>query len=454
MNIVALVGQQRKLLMLALPMIFSNITTPLLGLVDTAVIGHLEHAYYLGGIAVGSMIISVIFWLTGFLRMSTTGVVAQALGQQDSILAWRYFFHSMAIALGIALVLLLVQVPLKNLIFMIIAAGDNVAKFGQVYFDIRIYSAPAALANLVILGYLVASQQIRWLVYQLLCVNLINIGLDVLFVVGFEWGVAGAAAASVIADYCGLLLLSWVLFSSLKRQRRQQSISLNLELFEAAMFKRLFSLNRDIFIRSVALQLCLAFITVTGARLGDRVVAANAILLNLFLFASYGLDGFAYAAESLVGHAKGKGKLKPLNTIVVQCAFWCGLIGVSFAIALWCWGATWVSWLTDIGSVQQLTLVYLPWLCAVCGVAWLSFLMDGVYIGLTRSRAMRNSMLVSSLVFFSVWFIAQIGLEQIGRQDDWPNHSLWLAFLCFMLMRGITLSLNYATIYRRGSLLE
>ena len=432
MNIVALVEQQRKLLMLALPMIFSNITTPLLGLVDTAVIGHLDHAYYLGGIAVGSMIISILFWLCGFLRMSTTGVIAQALGQNDLKLAWQYFFHSLWFAMVVSLLLLLFQGPVKQLIFYVIAAGKEVTYYGQVYFDIRIFSAPAVLANFVILGYLVASRRIKWLVYQLLCINLINLGLDLLFVVQLGWGVSGAAIASVIADYCGLLLLLVVLYPMIKQQT-----SLALLRIEKPLLKRLLSLNRDIFIRSLALQLCLGFITVKGARLGDLYVAANAILLNLFMFASYGLDGFAYAAESLVGRAHGKNDLKQQHRVVWVAIGWCGFIGLAFSGCLWLWGQTWISWLTDIVPIQQLSVQYLPWLVLVCGGAWLSFLMDGVYIGLTRSRAMRNSMLIACLGFFTVWWLVQ----------HWQNDGLWLAFLCFMLLRGLTLGLHYLYIY-------
>lgn len=444
MNIVALVGQQRKLLLLALPMIFSNITTPLLGLVDTAVIGHLEHSYYLGGIAVGSMIISIIFWLCGFLRMSTTGVIAQSLGQGDDKLGWRYFIHSLTIALAISLLLLVLQLPLRELIFSLISASDEVTHYGEIYFNIRIYSAPAALINLVILGYLVASARIKWLIYQLLCVNIINIALDLLFVVGFEWGVAGAAYASVIADYCGLALLSTVLYPQLK----QQDLAVLLKL-DITMFRRLFSLNRDIFIRSIALQLCLAFITITGARLGDNVVAANAILLHIFLFASYGLDGFAYAAESMVGHAKGRRDIKEINRVVIAAAFWCGVLGVSFALALWLWGETWIGWLTNISAVKQLALQYLPWLVGVCVVSWLSFLMDGVYIGLTDTRAMRNSMLIACLVFFVLWF-------SIGEilEPNQLNHGVWLAFLGFIVTRGVTLSVKYYQNYQQGRLLD
>ncbi len=418
-------------------MILSNITTPLLGMVDTAVIGHLEHAYYLGGIAVGSMIISIIFWLAGFLRMSTTGVVAQSVGNQDNQQAWRYFFHSLIIALVLAFGLILLQTPLISGIFSLIDASDEVIYYADEYFSIRIYSAPAALANLVFLGFFVARQQVKWVVYQLFTINVINIALDLFFVLGLEWGVAGAALASVIADYCGSLLLIIVLMPELKR--------LELGVLtkpHAALFSRLFSLNRDIFIRSLALQGCLAFVTIKGAELGDVTVAANAILLNLFMFASYGLDGFAYAAESLVGEAKGAGNKERLHEVVVSSGIFSGIVGGAFALVLFAWGDRWIMFLTDIVAVQEMAFSYLPWLVAICAIGWVTFLMDGVYIGLTRGREMRNSMLLSAGVFFAVWFVAQ----QLN------NHGLWLALLCFMACRGLSLSLNYFRLHQRSQL--
>jgi len=438
MNIVASISQQRKLLLLALPMILSNITTPLLGMVDTAVIGHLAHPYYLGGIAVGSMIISILFWLAGFLRMSTTGVVSQALGANDTPLAWRYFFHSLMIALCVAAFLLLLRTPLINTIIGAMDASDEVSHYARVYFDIRIFSAPAALINLVVLGFFVARQNVKWVVYQLLVINIINIGLDLLFVIGFEWGVAGAALASVIADYCGLILLLGVLFPQVRK--------LDLAtLFKPsrALFYRLFNLNKDIFIRSLALQLCLGFVTITGASLGDVTVAANAILLNLFLFASYGLDGFAYAAEALVGEAKGENNPKKRHQIVLISGLWSAIVGALFAVVLVFWGQPWINFLTDLAEVREYAAQYLPWLIAICLIGWLTFLMDGVYIGLTRSKQMRNSMLLSCAVFFAVWFNAQTML----------NHGLWLAFLCFMATRSLSLALDYF-LYNRATLKE
>ncbi|PKF59405.1 MATE family efflux transporter [Alteromonadales bacterium alter-6D02] len=418
-------------------MILSNITTPLLGLVDTAVIGHLEHAYYLGGIALGSMIISITFWLAGFLRMTTTGVLAQAFANDDSSneLAWRLFFHSIFIAMALALSLLILQQPLIEGALWLAGASSQVSHYAGVYFDIRIYSAPAALINMVLLGFFVARQQVRWVVYQLFTINVINIALDLFFVVGLEWGVAGAALASVIADYCGLVLLCWIISPTIKQLAWRRLVQV-----QPALIKRLVGLNRDIFIRSLALQLCLAAVTVTGAKLGDVTIAANAILLNMFMFASYGLDGFAYAAESLVGEAKGKKDSQRLQQVVFSCAVFCGAIGGCFALGLWLWGELWINFMTTIEPVQQATLQYLPWMIAICAIAWLSFLMDGVFIGLTNGKAMRNTMIIAAAVFFVVLFLSQSVSPSLN------NHGLWLAFFCFMLTRGVSLSWCYREI--------
>jgi len=418
-------------------MIFSNITTPLLGLVDTAVIGHLEHAYYLGGIATGSMVIALIFWLAGSLRMATTGVISQAIGEDDHNKAWDYFWHSLALSLTLALLLLLFQTPIQTLAFYLIDGSDKVQQFGQEYFGIRIFSAPAALMNLVFLGYFIASQRVKWVVIQLVVINSINIALDLWFVLGLKWGVAGVASASVIADYCGLSLLVFVLRHELRAHFKQH---LN---WRWQMFKKLFSLNKDIFVRSAILQICIAFMTVRGARIGDVTLAANAIILNLFIFISYALDGFAYAAESLVGQAYGQqtktansiGKIDwmPVNRVVYISGAWCAIVGCIFGFMLFIWGQAWIGLLTDIPEVLTYAYEYLPWMSAICMVAWLSFLLDGVYIGLTRSKEMRDTMAISGGVFFALVFATY----------SMGNHGLWLAFFAFMLTRGVTLTFNY-----------
>ena len=432
--------------MLAFPMIFSNITTPLLGLVDTAVIGHLEHVYYLGGIAVGSMVITLIFWLAGSLRMSTTGVIAQALGELNTDKAWDYFWHSLALAVGASLLIVLLQWPIQQIAFSLIGGSEQVQTYGRQYFEIRIFSTPAALINLVFLGYFIASQRIKWVVAQLVIINSINIILDLWFVIGLNWGVKGVAIASVIADYCGLILLVTVLRNELK-QHIQNHLSWRWQLF-----KRLFSLNKDVFIRSSILQICLAYMTVRGAGLGDIFLAANSILLNLFIFISYAFDGFAYAAESLVGQAYGqltkkqaqphqpqqqetsnKSQWSTINQIVILAGCWSAFIGFSFALGLLFWGNIWVELLTNLPDVLTVVNQYLPWMIGICTIAWLSFLLDGVYIGLTRSKQMRNTMALSGGLFFVF----------VGLSYQWGNHGLWFAFSAFMLFRGITLAWDY-----------
>ena len=434
MNIVASIDQQRKLLLLALPMILSNITTPLLGMVDMAVIGHLSHPYYLGGIAVGSMIISIMFWLAGFLRMSTTGVVSQSLGEKDEAKAWQYFFHSLMIATFISIVLLLFKTPIINGVIEAMTASDEVSYYAKIYFDIRIFSAPAALINLVVLGFFVARQQVKWVVYQLFTINVINIALDLLFIIGFEWGVEGAAMASVIADYCGLTLLISVLVPQIKQVDWRKLCRPSV-----VFFSRLLNLNKDIFIRSLALQLCLGFVTITGAVLGDVTLAANAILLNFFLFASYGLDGFAYAAEALVGEAKGQQDKKRIHQVVLISGCWSAIVGVLFALVLIIAGQQWINFLTDLDAVRVYAIEYLPWMVAVCLIGWLTFLMDGVYVGLTRSKQMRNSMLLSCAAFFITWYFTQ----------EWGNHGLWFAFFTFMSVRSLSLAIDYYVFYRK-----
>ena len=307
------------LMVLAWPMILSNISVPLLGLVDTGVIGHLSDASFLAGVALGSMVINLLFWLAGFLRMSTTGLVAQAYGKDCKQGLLRELKSSGILALSVAAMLLLASPLISQVLPMFLSGSDAAIEQARIYFDIRIFSAPAALLNMVILAWMLGTQYSKGTLFIVLVTNMTNIVLDVLFVVGFEWQVAGAAWASVIADYVGLvvaLLLLRVRFGKFGLQLK------NLIGVKLAGFSHALKLNRDIFIRSLFLQLCFAFMTYYGGVLGDATLAANAVLLNFLLLVSFALDGIAYAVEAKVGQAKGRKKAQAIHLWVVIGRFW------------------------------------------------------------------------------------------------------------------------------------
>ncbi|WP_017219451.1 MATE family efflux transporter [Pseudoalteromonas sp. NJ631] len=422
-------------------MILSNITVPLLGLVDTAVIGHMGDAHFLAGIALGSSAISVLFWLASFLRMSTTGVIAQSSGQQDHDKLTRSLFTSMLIALLFAVSLILLSPLLVQVIAQLSNASSEVFEQAKLYFQIRVFSAPAAMLNLVLLGFMLGMHYGRGPFYLVLFTNIVNIALDILFVVGFEWGVAGAAWASLIADYSALGLSLFL--SALVAKR--YGIALKFTLPKRAQWLSLLTLNRDIFIRSLILQLCFSFMTFYGARLGEITLAANAVLLNFLMLVSFAMDGIAYAAEAKVGRAKGQGSLGQLQLWVKVSLFWGAAFALLYSAIFYLAGGWIISLLTNIPEVITLAGTYLPWLVLLPLIAMSCFLFDGIFVGLTRAKEMRNSMLVSAVFGFFLPFLIALPLG---------NHALWLAMSCFMGLRGLTLAYKYHLLAREATLLE
>ena len=420
--------KQKQVLLIALPMIASNLTIPLLSLVDTVVVGHLDHAWYLGGVALGSSVISLLFLLLSFLRMSTTGLTAQAFGAGDKPAIRAGLLQGAVVALALALLLIILHPLVWPLVQWFSAAGTEVLQQAGIYFHIRIWSAPAALLNMVLLGWFLGLHNARYPMWLLLLGQTINIVLDVVFVLGLGWNVAGVAAASVIADY-STLLVGLVLARRLWQQQQLGALR-RLRLPQRSGYGRLFALNRDIFIRSLCLQLVFVFIAFRGAAFGDNIVAANAVLITFLMLVSYALDGFAYAAEAMTGKAVGAKDQRELRLLFAILAQWGLLLGIVFSLLFWLGGPALISLLTSITEVQQTAATYLPWLVALPLLAVWSYLLDGIYIGATQGRAMRNSMLLSFAGFALCYALTQSA----------GNHALWLALCVFMLMRGITLA--------------
>lgn len=439
--IAILLNQQknRQLLALALPMILSNITVPLLGLVDTAVVGHLSNAYYLGGVAVGSTIITLIIWLLGFLRMATTGLVAQAYGANDTQQQYRLLVQAGSLALLFGLTAVLLQLPIVNLAMAMSDASVEVERYCREYFQVRIWSTPFALMNLVMLGWLLGRQQPKAAMWQLIVANLVNIVLDVLFVIGLDWGVRGAALASVFADMAGFAVALTLVRRQLNRLGDFQLMTICKQL-TLQSYRQLISLNTDIFIRSLCLQLSFAFMTFYGASLGDNTVAANAVLLNLLLLISYALDGIAYYAEAEVGRAYGRKDSCLMKESVILAWAWSAVAAITFTLFFAVAGSNIISALTSIVEVQQVANDYLIWVIFLPLLAFGSYLFDGVYIGAAQGKVMRNSMIIATFgVFFPTWYL----LQGLG------NHALWAAMSAFMLARSLTLSAHYSLRLRK-----
>ncbi|MGF1724476.1 MATE family efflux transporter DinF [Photobacterium nomapromontoriensis] len=432
----------RQVLALALPMVLSNITVPLLGLVDAAVIGHLDYAWYLGGVAVGGTMINVTFWLLGFLRMATTGLSAQAYGASDKGAQATVFLQGLAMAWLLALFLIVFHQPVAALIFHFSSASTEVKLYADQYFSIRIWGAPAALANFVIMGWLLGCQNARLPMWLLIITNVVNIVLDVFFVMGLGWKVQGAAAASVLAEYSSLALGLWFV----SRQWLASALPPLREKLGTVRdgIGRLLKLNRDIFLRSLCLQLAFTFMTFQGATLGDNVVAANAVLMSFLMLVSYAMDGFAYAMEAMVGKAIGARSREALGRTLIGTTFWSLMISLLITLAFAGFGREIIGLISDIPAVQREAATYLPWLAAVPLVAMWCFLLDGIFIGATRGREMRNSMFVAICSFFAIWWLLQA----------YGNHALWGAMLGFMAMRGIGLAVIFAYQWKNDIFLE
>ena len=430
--------KHHQLWALALPMVLSNITVPLLGLVDTAVIGHLSEAYYLGGVALGSTLITLIIWLLGFLRMATTGLTAQAYGANDTDKQLKLLVQSATLALGLGLAVIFMQGPILALALNLSQASSAVELYCREYFSVRIWSTPFALLNLVMLGWLLGRQAPKAAMWQLIGANCANIILDIIFVMGFNWGVKGAALASVIADITAFIVALTLIWQQLRPQTQLRfvpfwRITLSQNVSRTG-YGTLLKLNTDIFIRSLCLQASFAFMTFHGASLGDNTVAANAVLLNLLLLISYALDGIAYYAEAEVGRAFGKQDKSLLQDAVSLAFVWSGIIAIGFGCVFGLWGSTFIGLLTNINEVKETATQFLPWLIFMPLWAFGSYLFDGVYIGAAQGQAMRNSMIFCTFcVFFPTWYALQ----------DYGNHALWAAMSTFMLSRSLTLGCDY-----------
>lgn len=423
---------------LAFPIILSNVTVPLLGIVDTAVVGHLPDPHYMGAVAVGAMIFGVLFWGFGFLRMSTTGLTAQAFGADNADELRAVPGRAFILALVFAALLLLMQTPVVGLAFSLVGAEALVEQQGRLYYFIRILSAPATLVNYVILGWFLGMQNARMPLLLLVIVNALNMVLDLVFVNVTGMGADGVAWASVIAEYVGLVCGLALMARELKRHPGNWHLPL---LLDREKLRRMVSLNKDIFIRTLCLMFTLAFFTTQGARQGELVLAANAALFQLHFFMVYGLDGFSHAAEALVGRAVGSRDRQAFAEVVTSAGLWAVLMSVTFALLYFFAGGMLVALITDISAVREVASHYRVWIALLPLTAVWGFVMDGVFLGATRAREMRNTMLMSTLlVFVPAWYL----LQGLG------NHGLWLAFNLFMLARGVSMTFIYLRLHRSG----
>jgi MATE family multidrug resistance protein len=417
----------RRLLALAVPIVLANLTQPILSGVDTAVAGHLPGPAALGGVALGGLFFNFVLWGFGFLRMGTTGFVAQAQGARDWTGLRAILLRALLLAAGIGAVLLLLRTPLINLALDLLGGSAAVRGNATAYCQARIWSAPATLGNYVVLGYLLGRQRMRLGLLLQVVINLVNMALALLFVFGFGWGVAGIGAATAGADWAGLglgLVLLWRL-----RQPDLPAARWREVLERQALF-RLLLVNGDIFIRTLCLVASFGWFAHLGAGLGDTILAANALLLNFQTFMAFGLDGFAQAAEALVGAAIGARDAPGLRRAIRLSIGWAFGCAAVFSLFYLLFGPAVIALLTDQPGIRATAAIYLPWAVLSPLISVWSFQLDGVFIGATRTRALRDSVALSAAGFLAATLVLQ---------PAFGNHGLWASLMILMILRGATL---------------
>lgn len=418
----------RRVLQIAIPMILSNLTIPMIGFVDTAVMGHLPHAYYLAAVGIGAMMFDLVYWCFGFLRMGTTGLASQAYGKQDDAQMALVLLRHLLVAVGIGFFLILLQVPFMRLAFHFIHASQIVSHYARLYFHVRIWGAPAALMNMTLLGWFIGVQKPKLALLVMVVTNVFAAVLDLVFVYGFGMTSGGVALSAVIAQYSGAAYGLYCCYRLLRRHVWHWPKGM---LFAKEKVTELFVVNRDIFIRTMCLLVVFVTFTRQGAQFGQVVLAANVILMNLQDAMAFALDGFANAAEALVGEAVGKNDQEMMRGAIKDTAGLSLAVAAVFALVYGLLGHSLIHVLTSIDAVRDMAKRFLPYMIVSPLLSVWSFWCDGIFIGATWVKAMRNSMILSALSFFVV----------LWALSHFKNNGLWIAFLVFMAMRGVTMSL-------------
>ncbi|WP_165155592.1 MATE family efflux transporter [Parabacteroides sp. ZJ-118] len=414
----------RKILQLAIPAIVSNITVPLLGLVDVAIVGHLGSASYIGAIAVGGMLFNMIYWIFGFLRMGTSGMTAQAYGKRDLTEVARTLPRAVGVGLWIALGLWILQYPILRGAFVLIDATEEVKRWASLYFNICIWGAPAVLGLYGFAGWFIGMQNSRFPMFVAIIQNIVNILASLCFVFVLGMKVEGVALGTLIAQYAGLFM-AFALW--LKHYGRLKAYIDWNGLWGGEAMRRFFSVNSDIFFRTLCLVAVTTFFTSTGARQGDVILAVNTLLMQLFTLFSYIMDGFAYAGEALAGRfigAQNDGGLRKCTRLLF---LWGMGLSLSFTALYALLGRDFLGLLTNDTSVIEASGDYFYWVLAIPLCGFSAFLWDGIFIGATATRQMLYSMLVASGTFFIIYYLLY---RSMG------NHALWMAFLGYLSLRG------------------
>lgn len=422
----------KRILSIALPSIVANITVPLLGLVDMAVSGHLGNAVYIGAVAVGSMIFNVVYWVFGFLRMGTSGMTSQALGRRDMNDVATTLARSIVVAMAVAAFIIILQKPLGSVALALVGASAEINAEAWHYFRICVWGAPAMLCLYSLTGWYIGMQNTRLPMFISIMQNVVNIGASCTFVYAFGMKVEGIALGTLVAQYAGLLV-SITLWATTYGKRILRHVQWQ-RIMEGTAMRRFFSVNRDIFLRTLCLVAVNFYFLSAGAAQGAVVLAVNTLLMQLFTLYSYVMDGFAFAGEALCGKYYGAGNHVEFNRTVRRLFGWGFVLTVAYTMVYAVGGTGFLRLLTDDIEVVAASAEYAPWavLIPICGLA--AFIWDGVFIGTTNTRGMFAATAAAMLAFFGVY---------LSLRSEWQNHALWLAFLTFLLTRGAVQSIIY-----------
>lgn len=417
--------RDRQILHIALPSIVSNITVPLLGLIDVAIVGHLGATAYIGAIAVGGMLFNIIYWIFGFLRMGTSGMTSQAYGKRDLPEVVRLLLRSVGIGLVVALCLIILQVPIRQAAFLVIHPTNEVKELATLYFHICIWGAPAMLGLYGLSGWYIGMQNSRVPMYIAITQNIVNIAASLSLVYLCNMKVEGVALGTLIAQYAGFImgLVLWM-----RHYGKLRKYIVWKGLLQKAAMVRFFQVNRDIFLRTLCLVAVTLFFTSAGASQGEVILAVNTLLMQLFTLFSYVMDGFAYAGEALSGRYIGAQNREAFKDTVRRLFVWGGVMAVLFTLVYALGGNAFLGLLTDDKEVITAADTYFYWALAIPVAGIAAFIWDGIFIGATATRGMLLSMAVAAISFFALYY---------GFRPILANHALWLAFLTYLFMRGM-----------------
>ena len=427
-------GPYRRIWALSWPTILSNLTVPMLGLVDTAVMGHLPDTAYIAGVAVGAMIFSFVYWGFGFLRMGTVGFAAQAKGSNNKDEIRAVLARAIFVGIIISTLVMIIQTPIRACALALVNGEVYLELLAGDYFDYRIWGAPATLVNYGILGWFLGMQYVRTALVVQVLINALNAILDLWFVLELGWDVKGVALATVISQYVGVFVGLFLAIFHLKKIGGKWETS---RILDTAALGKTFRVNRDIFLRTLSMILAWSLLTWSGAALGTTVLAANAILMNFQSFLAHGLDGFAHATSALVGEAIGARNQKALRSYVKTGTIMAVIVAAIYAIIYACIGPSVIRLLTNITELRTYTYGYMNWVIILPLFSVWAYQLDGIFIGATRSAEMRNAMIIS----VALYIVALFTLPNL-----YGNHGLWLSVIIFMVIRALTLAFYYRRI--------